>query len=79
MATLSDPRRGYKITVPDDTAGSYVERGFVRAGDERRWPTRDWLNADIAAFADVEGIDLGPARTKQDMLDAIAAARTAEP
>lgn len=76
MATLNHPRRGYKITVPDSTVGAYAEQGFVPAGTSKEWPTGDSLNADIVAFAEREGINLGSARTKWDMLDAIADART---
>lgn len=73
MATLS--RRGYKITVPDDTAGAYIEQGFMPAGGVKRWPTFDWRNADIRAFAANEGIEVGAARTKRDLLAAIEVSR----
>jgi len=41
-------------------------------------PTSDWKNADIEAWAEDHGVDLGGATKKADMLDAIASANEKE-
>jgi len=41
-------------------------------------PTSDWKNADIEAWAEAHGVDLGGATKKADMLAAISTADTKE-
>lgn len=88
--TLQHPK-GARVTVPDETVDFYTSKGWTVAGAvpdtdpapvdppvviPEGDPVEAWKNDQIEAFAAREGIDLGDATKKADMLAAIAAART---
>lgn len=90
--TLKHPKSGRTITVPADTADFYTKHGWVVPGKAEETPQESapvvvpegepaeaWKNAEIAAYAERESIDLGGATVKADMLAAIADARKQEP
>lgn len=85
MASLKHSKSGQTVIVPDGAVDYYTSKGWVVAGaaaaepvtDFEGAPSKDWKNDQIVAYAQREGIDLGDATKKNDMLAVIAAA--AEP
>lgn len=62
---ITNPKAwGESLSASDAPAAKFPE------GD----PSEDWKGDELKAYADAKGIDLGSARTKAEMVDAIAAA-----
>lgn len=90
--TLQHPKSGRTVMVPDDAADFYKEHGWVIPGrapekpaeqpDEVVIPEGDpakaWKVSELTAYAEREGIDLGEATKKDDVLAAITTAREAK-
>ena len=55
-------RHGYQIGEPEEDGEVVIPEGK---------PGKQWNKAQLAAFAEREGIDLGDASTKDDMLAAL--------
>ena len=51
------------------------DSGSDEGGPEAAQPDESWLNADIRAWAEDHGVDLGSATTKADMLAVIREAQ----
>lgn len=81
MTTLTNPKNGAQVTVPDNVADSYVSRGWVRPGTpapaEPANPLDIMTVAELREHAEEHGIDLAGARIKDDIRAVIKAA--AEP
>ena len=81
MSTLTHAS-GQSITVPDETAAFYTERGWSQAGaqaltdDEASLPDGSWNSTAIKAYAADHAIDLGAAKNKDEYLAVITAAAT---
>lgn len=80
MTTVTNPKTGATVTVPDDVAESYTSRGWVRPGMPA--PAEQGLDAmtvaELRAHADAQDIDLGSAKRKADIRAAIEAATQEE-
>lgn len=73
MHRLRNELTGAVMTVPEATA-SRLGREWVDADKAQRSETPDatWKVADLKAYADENGIDLGDAKKKEDLLAVIA-------
>lgn len=73
--TLTHPK-GRSVTVPDETVESYTKFGWTVAGSAPVEtvevpdgdPTGDWKVAQLKAYAESNGVDLGDATKKDDIL-----------
>lgn len=76
MATLTNPKNGAQVTVPDDVADSYVSRGWVRPGTPAlAEPGLDSLTTrQLRDFAAENGVDLTGVKRKLDIIAAIETA-----
>lgn len=77
MPRLRNKLTGAVMTVPEATAdrlgGEWVDADAV---ERSAAPDATWKVADLKAFAEENGIDLGDAKKKEDLLTAIAAGTT---
>lgn len=72
MALLTNPA-GRVVSVPNDRVPYYVERGFAPPPDAPPAPNlADLTVAELRQYALENGIDLGPATKKADILAALA-------
>jgi len=88
MTTNLTHPKGQTVTVPDDTAAYYLEKGWSVAGAETVHqpdehdvveipdgiPEEAWKGAALDAYAEREGIDLGSASKKADKVAVLVAA-----
>ena len=75
--------KGRKVTVPDAVADSYISQGWVVPGspapaEQESFDISKLKVAELKAYADEHGIDLGEATKKADILTAIEAAVSTE-
>lgn len=88
MTTNLTHPKGQTVTVPDDAAAYYLEKGWSVAGAETPHepdehdvveiptgvPEESWKAAELDAYAEREGIDLGTASKKAEKVAVILAA-----
>lgn len=77
MPRVKSLASGAIMTVSDATAdrlgGEWVDADSVARSEA---PDATWKVADLKAFAEENGIDLGDAKKKEDLMGAIAASTT---
>ncbi|WP_404474833.1 hypothetical protein [Microbacterium aerolatum] len=81
--TLKHPGKGRTVVVPDAVAESYISQGWVVPGspapaEQDSAPSKSWKVDELKAYADENGIDLGDATKKADILAAIETAASSE-
>lgn len=81
--TLTHPGKGRKVTVPDAVADSYISQGWVVPGspapaEQESFDISKLKVAELKAYAEEHGIDLGEATKKADILTVIEAAASSE-
>lgn len=73
MTSLSNPRTGMQVTVPDDVADSYTAQGWTIPGHpEPAEPGLDSLTiAQLRDFAAENGVNLDHLKRKPDIITRI--------
>ncbi|WIB25423.1 hypothetical protein [Curtobacterium sp. MCSS17_015] len=85
MTTNLTHPKGQTVTVPDEAAAYYLEKGWSVAGAETPHerdvveipegvPEESWKGDQLDAYAEREGIDLGSASKKADKVAVIVTA-----